>query len=191
MLRSVLMMVLLLGSATANADGLYRWVDANGKVHYTDSPPPDSARKSEKRAHAAPPAAVAGLSYANQVAAKNFPVSLYTAAKCGEPCDQARNLLNKRGVPFTEISIADGKLHDELVRLAGSAELPALRVGKQFTKGFETGLFNAALDIAGYGRSPAPGQAKSPLPVPATATPASNTQAESEPEPKPKGRYAD
>lgn len=38
--------LLLLGMFAIAAQGqLYKWTDANGKVHYTDTPPPDSAKE--------------------------------------------------------------------------------------------------------------------------------------------------
>lgn len=40
---TVLLLALTLSalSAAANATGIYRWVDAEGTVHFGDSPPPD------------------------------------------------------------------------------------------------------------------------------------------------------
>jgi len=35
--------LLALVAATAAADGLYRWVDADGQVHYSDQPPPQGS----------------------------------------------------------------------------------------------------------------------------------------------------
>ena len=35
---------------------LYKWVDANGKVHYTDRPPPDNVKTKQIREAAPPPA---------------------------------------------------------------------------------------------------------------------------------------
>ena len=189
MLRSMLTMLLLLSSAAALADGLYRWVDKDGKVHYGDAPPITPGQQSEKRKLAAPAPDARPPSYETQIAAKNFPVSLYTAPKCGQLCDDARKLLSARGIPFSEISVNDSKRQEELVRLVGAAELPAMLVGKQVHKGFEAGLYNTALDVAGYGKSPVPGQSKSP--APAAATPVSDTKVEAEAAPKPKGRYAD
>ncbi len=190
MLRTIVTVSFALVSASALADGLYRWVDTNGKVHYTDTAPSVPNVKSEKRALAAPASDAGGLSYENQIAAKNFPVSLYTAPKCGAPCDEARNHLSKRGVPFSEVSVTDSKLQDELVKLASGAEVPVLRVGKQINKGYESGMFNGALDVAGYAKSAAPSQAKkSVTTTPPTAQPASDSKDNTPP--RPKGRYAD
>src|SRR4030095_15086827 len=41
---------------------------------------------------------------ATQQAADRFPVTLYTFA-CGEICQSAEGLLNKRGVPFTAVNV--------------------------------------------------------------------------------------
>jgi hypothetical protein len=43
-----LLTTILLGGATLLHAELYRWVDAEGRVHYTDTPPPANARKSEE-----------------------------------------------------------------------------------------------------------------------------------------------
>ena len=32
----------------AGAQQMYRWIDEGGRVHFTDTPPPESAKKSEK-----------------------------------------------------------------------------------------------------------------------------------------------
>lgn len=61
-LRGLLLLVLLGCSAATLAAGtkVYRWVDANGNVHYGDQPPPAQAqelKQSAPTAISAPPAA--------------------------------------------------------------------------------------------------------------------------------------
>jgi len=48
MLRSVLPVVLLVLSFAAHGQ-LYKWVDKDGKVQYTDQPPPPGAARDEKK----------------------------------------------------------------------------------------------------------------------------------------------
>ncbi|MSQ69881.1 MAG: glutaredoxin family protein [Betaproteobacteria bacterium] len=129
---------------------LYRWVDQDGKVNYTQQPPPPSARNVQKKASAAPAAESSALPYATQTAAKNFPVILYTSADCGDACVQARNALVTRTIPFREIAVADQKSVEDLKKLSGKAEVPALRVGTQIQSGFEAIAYKNALDAAGY-----------------------------------------
>ena len=57
-MRRALLLAIALAATTAPAGDLYRWVDAEGGVHYTDSPPPGA--KVEKigiRSQATDPAA--------------------------------------------------------------------------------------------------------------------------------------
>ena len=51
--------VVLASASGANAAEVYRWVDANGKLHYADSPPPDvKAEKLNLKSAPTDPAAV-------------------------------------------------------------------------------------------------------------------------------------
>jgi glutaredoxin len=142
-----LLATLFAGSAAAE---LYRWVDAEGKVHYTDQPPAGATRV---EAHRATANVVTGTTpYAVQQATKNFPVKLYTGTNCGSPCEDTRGLLGKRGVPFTEVSVTQPAHLDELKRVSGGEEVPIVLVGRAVLKGFEPTSLNAALDDAGYPR---------------------------------------
>jgi uncharacterized protein DUF4124 len=44
----LLLSVLLLGLALPVSAQLYKWVDADGRVHYTDQPPPADAKQDQK-----------------------------------------------------------------------------------------------------------------------------------------------
>jgi glutaredoxin len=135
---------------------MYRWTDQSGRTHFTDTPPPASARSVQKRrgnAAAQDDEGNRAEPYALQMARKNSPVKLYSAPGCGAACDEARNLLNSRGVPFTEVSVANQTHIQELKQLIGSAAVPALVVGSNIQRGFEPGAYHGALDSAGYPRA--------------------------------------
>lgn len=115
---------------------------------------------------------------------KDFPITLYTAPICKEPCELARALLNKRGIPFTEVQVWNVETLDELKKITGGSDsVPALVVGRSVQNGFDAGRYDALLDSAGY---PAPGtfppgkQAAPAAPEgyepPPTAEPAAPTQ---------------
>ena len=155
-MRSVIFAVLL-GAACSAAAQMYRWTDDKGRVHVTDTPPPPAAakdlqKKSVTISGAAAPQSAA-LPYAVQLAAKTFPVTLYTAREC-EPCGEARNLLNSRGVPFREVLVVDEPQQLELRKVAGALAVPSVIVGSNVQKGFEESAYHSLLDIAGY---PKPG----------------------------------
>ena len=151
--------VLLLGLsliATSAVAELYKWVGKDGKVTYSDTPPPADAKRVEKKRLNDRVAEGDGLSFATQNAMKKHPVLLF-ATDCGDPCDKGKALLAKRGVPHTlknpEKNIVDG---NELKKLVGALEVPALQVGKNGVKGFNEAAWNAALDAAGYPKSAGP-----------------------------------
>ena len=171
-MRSVIFAVLL-GAACAASAQLYRWTDEKGRVHITDTPPPPSANNVQKRALDATPEPASGANqpYAVQLAAKNYPVTLYTAPDCA-PCGAARALLNQRGVPFREVSVVGEQESAQLRNAVGSLSVPSLVVGTSAQKGFEEGAYHSLLDVAGYPRTgllPPRSQAE---PKPAPAKPA-------------------
>jgi glutaredoxin len=133
----------------ANAE-LYRWVDKDGRVVYSDIPPPMDT-KSEAKPRVKDTSDGTTLPYATQIAAKKYPVTLYSN-ECGEPCAQAKALLAKRGVPYAlkNPETSEG-LGNELKKLIGSLEVPVLVVGKdQPLRGFLESGWNSVLDTAGY-----------------------------------------
>jgi hypothetical protein len=149
MKRWFLLPLFALACSLVHAD-LYRWVDAEGKTHYSDDPPPSDIKQVEKKKVNGGKPGDAPLPYSLQQAVKNFPVTLYTS-QCGAACTSARELLAKRGIPYTEMDATNGTVQIELKKLTGgTVEVPVLKVGSDATKGFEEGRWNSALDVAGY-----------------------------------------
>ncbi len=143
--------VLLLLPALAQAQ-MYRWLDDSGKVHYSDQVPPPNAKSVQKKSGRGSQSASPPLPYALQQAVKDFPVTLYTAETCN-PCIQARELLNQRGVPYKDVGITDAEGLEKLKNLAGSTAVPVMTIGREIHKGFESAAYQAALDNAGYPRT--------------------------------------
>lgn len=127
---------------------LYKWKDAKGVVHYGDTPPP--TRLDVIQLPTAQGAVqTASLPYELARAARNNPVTLYSAASCGA-CDAGRALLRARGIPFAEKTI-DSAADQQQLRQAGSdGKLPLLLVGRDKLIGFEAGAWNDALSAAAY-----------------------------------------
>jgi glutaredoxin len=175
--------------ATAAAAQTYRWVDKDGKVNYSNTPPPAAAKNVQMRSSTPSVIETSQQPYSVQQAVKNFPVVLYTHADCKEPCADGRKLLTSRGVPFREIAVVDEKSQEELKRASGDTQVPVMMVGKQVSRGYESEMWNAALDAAGYPKSAPPGaQAHKPA-APAEAAKADKPQQAAAPA-EPVGRYA-
>ncbi|HUQ24408.1 MAG TPA: DUF4124 domain-containing protein [Burkholderiales bacterium] len=158
MMRAIVFLVTALSAAAASAQQLYRWTDEQGRVHITDTPPPASAKGvQKKRAGVAPAVTPADgaqqNSYDLQLAMKEYPVSLYTSPMCKEPCQRARDHLNKRGVPFREIQVWDIDSNEELKRVSGTNQVPTMLVGASVQKGYEVSAFDELLDSARYPKS--------------------------------------
>jgi glutaredoxin len=146
-----LIVALMLAIAPATAGKLYKWVDKNGNVHYTDQPPPPEAKTAEQKTLGDKGSEAPVPSYALQQAAKNFPVTLYTADQCGDACSKASALLSQRGVPFTAKDARDPTAAEELKALiGGKLEVPVMKLGSQVVRGWEESAWNTALDAAGY-----------------------------------------
>jgi len=166
---------------TVDAQNVYRWVDKDGKVFYSDQPPPPDAKSAQqKRLGSGTTVDREQVPYAVQVATQKNPVSMF-ATDCGELCNDAKALLAKRGVPYTlRNPQANSEDAGALRKLVGSMDVPVLVVGDTPTKGFDEATWNAALDAGGYPRvnpftkAPPPKLTpplKAPAPPPAPGAP--------------------
>ena len=153
-MRPLLVLLLVLSASAALAQGAYRWVDKNGKVHYSDEPPaPTETTKVEsKRLQGSVAGGAADYTYEARKAAEEFPVILFTAADCGDPCKEGRNLLLRRGVPFNETNTKTEEEQAAYKAATGLAKLsvPTLVVGRKTQIGYEAALWDGLLDAAGY-----------------------------------------
>lgn len=151
--KILLLGALSLSAITLPAEQLYKWVDSEGRVHYSDQPPPADARAVEKRTVSGVPAGQSQLPFELQRAVDNFPVTHFVS-DCGAGCADARQFLLKRGVPHTEMDATQPATQEEIRTLTGgNVVVPVLRVGRQVLRGFEPGQWNTALDAAGYPRT--------------------------------------
>lgn len=148
-MRRSLVVLLAFASVAAFAQ-TYRWVDpATGKTVISDTPPPGKVKQLSKT-EGANAIDDGQLPYAVRKAVESFPVVLYTTPDCAAECKQARDLLNGRGVPFTEKMVQKPEEFAELKQLAGDAMVPTLKVGRQPVRGFLAESYNNVLDMAGY-----------------------------------------
>lgn len=161
MKRTILTTLLCLAAGLAAAQtATYRWTDPKtGGTIYSDQPPPPGVRQS-REIELPTGGGTPAPSYAAKLAAERYPVVLYVAADCGQPCVAGRQLLRDRGVPYSEKQVqGSGAEYEALMKLAGEAAVPFLLVGREQAKGFEAGTWNGLLDLAGYPKAAAAGAA--------------------------------
>lgn len=152
--RFAFALIIALGASIAAAQQLYRWTDEKGRVHVTDTPPPPGAkdvRRIKPGATAREPTSAVPVELARLL--KEFPVTLYSAPSCADPCASARAALNERGVPFKEVQVWEERSAEELKRISGNTQVPTLTVGTSFYEGFQRAAYDALLDSAGYPRT--------------------------------------
>jgi glutaredoxin len=153
--RFRLIALLALAACAGGALAQYRWIDSQGRVQYTDTPPPPSA-KGVQHKNFAPSASAAPkdeMSPALRAAVANFPIKLYTITNCDIGCDEARAYLGARGAPFTEVSVKTKEQLEELKTVSGGDFVPVLRVGRRVHSGFDATTYDSILDGAGYPRA--------------------------------------
>lgn len=186
LISMLLIISVLLLTAPTQAAQLYQWKDAQGRVYYSDQQPPPSVKNAVQKSFKGN--VIEGDdSFAMKSARVKFPVTLYSTA-CGEPCDQAKRHLEKRGIPYTGKNPETPEDRAALLKLTGRSHVPVLVVGTDKIDGFEAGQWDAALDKAGYPKagdllkkptnkeetrkSPSPANSTSEAATPAPASPA-------------------
>jgi glutaredoxin len=185
-------------SSQISAQQLYRIVGPDGRVTFSDQPPPPSANSKVTTGRGGSFAETSGgaaLPFELRSVVQRFPFTLYTGKDCG-PCDAGRNMLRNRGIPFTERTVEGNEDIEALKRLTGDVSLPLATVGSQQMKGYSESEWTQFLDAAGYPKTsqlptgyrnpapsplvtraapaPAPAAAAAPTPAPAAAPAPSN-----------------
>jgi glutaredoxin len=145
--------LLALSAAGTLAQTPYKVVAPDGKVTYTDRPvaaqPGVQVQALKRDAMSGAAASGPPLPAELRAVQTRFPVTVYTTADC-PPCDSGRRLLQLRGVPYSERSVASDDDVAALQRLSGSRTLPVLTVGGQTLRGFSESDWTSTLDLAGY-----------------------------------------
>jgi glutaredoxin len=140
--------------ASAQDKQMYRYIDADGKVVYTDKTPPPNAKNVQPKRMNANVIESNEIPIAAQIASEKYPVTLYTF-DCGDICRNAEALLNRRGIPYSTIIVSDAQGAAKLQALTGASSAPVLQVGeKLIAKGFLESQWQSMLDEAGYPKTP-------------------------------------
>jgi glutaredoxin len=171
-MKRALVLFMLLCAGAANAQ-MYKWKDARGVTHYSDTPPPPGAAAATRPVELKSFTTGGAVELPPELAAavRDRPVTLYTTGQCAA-CDQARGMLQARGIPYSEKTVSSVDDHAALKRAGSSGQLPLLLIGRMRQIGFEQATWDALLSDAGY-----PEQRMLPAnysyPAPSPAAPAS------------------
>ena len=145
----LLLLVVLVTSIPAGA-GVYKWTDAQGRVHYSDDPPPEAkAQQIKLKINSIQgPAVVSTMRNTSATKAKDK-VQIYTAVWCGY-CKRAKAHLAAKGVPYDETDVESSERgRSEFAQLGGRG-VPVILVGSQRMDGFDASGLDAMLAAAGW-----------------------------------------
>lgn len=150
--RSLLWLAATLWAASTSAPALaqYKWVDVKGGVHYGDVPPVgvdastiDATGRAASAAQVSLPPALARLQ-------SRYPVVMYATDDC-KPCAMGRELLAKRGIPYTEKRVLAAADVEAFKRLGFTdVGFPSISVGRERITGFDSNAWTRLIDAAGY-----------------------------------------
>ncbi|MBA3595332.1 MAG: glutaredoxin family protein [Pseudomonadota bacterium] len=152
--QALLVLVTGFFASSVSAQQVFRIVGPDGKVTFSDQPPPASAnaRVTASSSDGSRAAANPSLPFELRRVAGQYPVTLYAGTDCS-PCGSARSMLITRGIPFTEKTVITFEDSQALKRLSGESVLPFVTIGSQQLKGFSDAEWTQFLDAAGYPKS--------------------------------------
>ena len=127
-------LLLLAGGAVAQTITTYRWTDAQGVVHYSDTPQPGAQviQLQQAQTYRAPGPSAAAIKAAKADAAATDPASPYLSCNIGQPAAES-SLFAPESVPIT-VALSPGLRGGDQVNVTvdGVAVAPLTPGGLQF-----------------------------------------------------------
>ncbi len=130
-------------STFSDAATLYRWVDDQGVVHVSETPPEGKMDVAQAVVGEAPdkgPTAPAGEKKEFRV--RPAEVTIYTTPTCPW-CHRTKAWLRDKKVRYKEIDVTTDKQGlEEMVRISGQTGVPVIVVGNEVIVGFKESRLN-------------------------------------------------
>ena len=136
--RTIVCLLAILASGLCQAE-IYTWKDAQGRTHFGDRPPADSASQQlELKINTIHKPEIQTL---GETTLESHQVVIYTTDWCGI-CRQAKSYFKQKAIPYREYDVEkSAKGRRDYKRLQGSG-VPIILVGKQRMNGFSPGSFD-------------------------------------------------
>lgn len=127
-----------------NAD-MYKWVDANGKTHYSDRPPADNVQQKDISTETYSSVEVRPIDpsvfeFVLTDDSGNKKVVMYSAEWCGV-CKIAKQYFNNNDIAFRELDIDKSEKARRDYDKMKATGVPVILVGKQRMNGFSAANF--------------------------------------------------
>ena len=144
MVRALLLLIALAAAGTAAAQTIYRWTDAQGRVHFGSEPPAGlkaGAVQARVNSYQAPAKVE---SVPAQAAAPAAPVVMYATSWCPW-CAKARAYFGQKGIAYTEYDVEKSPSANAEFKRLGGRGVPLIVVGREKMSGFSEEGFDALL----------------------------------------------
>lgn len=128
---SLLCLAMLAAPAIA---GVYKWTDAQGRIHYSDTPPAEAKTTRLKLQSHSGPVQV------SQATGADTGVTLYTTEWCGV-CKRAKAFMKENQIPFSEWDVEKSEYGAAKFRQMGGRGVPLITIGSQKMMGFDANRF--------------------------------------------------
>lgn len=119
-----------LASGPTNAE-VYKWIDANGKVHFSDTKP-DTVKAEQLDLQIN---TYKHVTYESSIYDVGPKVIMYSTTWCGY-CKKARKYFKKNGIAFTEYDIDKNAKAKARYKKMGAKGVPVILVGNKRMNGF-------------------------------------------------------
>jgi glutaredoxin len=134
--------------ASAGAQQIYRWVDANGRVQYTaEKPPGVKSSPVESRINSYSGTAV--VTGAASPGASRPEIKMFSTAWCPY-CRKAREFFARQGIRYTELDVDKSPAARTEYQRMGARGVPVILVGTQRMNGYSEERLAQMLKAAGY-----------------------------------------
>ena len=132
-MKQLLLLLALLPALPVSA-GIYKWTDAQGQPHYSDSPPAAAQSTQLKLQSFSGPVQV------SKAIGADSGVTIYTTEWCWV-CQRAKAFFRQNGVPFHEWDVEKTDYGAAKFRQLGGSGVPVITVGKEKMMGFDANAF--------------------------------------------------
>lgn len=114
--------------------GVYKWMDAQGRIQYSDAPPP-AAKSTQLKLQS-----FTGLVQVGQAIGADSGVTIYTTEWCGV-CKRAKAFFRQNGVQFREWDVEKSDYGAAKFKQLGGSGVPVITVGSEKMMGFDANRF--------------------------------------------------
>jgi len=142
-MKKYLLVFLCLVAVTAFAE-VYKWTDADGRIHYGDNPNKDQhAEEVELKVNSYEHVTVSDYIPASESAKKNNSkhVTIYSTVWCGY-CKKAKAYFRENNISFTDYDIEKDADAKKKYNEMGARGVPVILVGNKRMNGFSIAGFN-------------------------------------------------